>query len=305
MQPVLFTIANQPISSFGLFLILSLLSALFITWRIARVYEIDEEKVIDIALLSFAGGLIFSRLYFIAFHLNQFDSLTKVIFLNKYPGLSFWGGIFGGLIALKLVSIRTKLIFWQIMDFAAPAVFLGLVFGNIGCLLGSCQYGVVSNLPFAINQIGIIGKRFPIQAVESLVFLIGFVILWKKAVRFHFNGQIASIGLILLGIIKFVFEFYRGEVHKIWGFQTGLFWPIVVIIVGVTAYYFKAKRSIVADLLFAVSFLYSQKTRVIVFSKLTKNWFNFFVGLKVGFAKRTRNLLRFLNVKTNPPKFHQ
>src|SRR3989338_8938243 len=105
---------------FFFFLVAALFAASFVIWRLTKVYDFDGEQVIDIILLTFFGALIFARIYFIVTHPSLFEEngFLKMILINRYPGLSFWGGFIGGMISLIFVVRNFKLNFWQIADFA-------------------------------------------------------------------------------------------------------------------------------------------------------------------------------------------
>lgn len=303
MLPVLFTIFGQPISSFGFFLSLAFIVAGFIIWRIINVYEIDEEKAIDLVLLTILISLVSARLYYVLFHLSQFDQLQKVLLINHYPGLSFWGGIIGGGIGLYFLSKRFKVQFWQISDYATVGLFSGLVVGNLGCFLGSCAYGLESRL-FGVIQIGIIGKRFPIQIVEALMFLVFAIFLWRQVLKFHFAGQITAKGLIILGIIKLIMEFFRGDRQFISGLVSlGLLFALGLIGLGVTIYYQKSKRILKDDVKLLGLILIEDKKRKWALSKLHRNWYDWRVNLRVRMQNNRRALFKLLNVKSNPKKF--
>src|SRR3989338_4748416 len=93
MWPVLFNIGKIPVSSFGLFLALGFLLATFLVWRLARAWDLNEEKVLDLILLTFFGSLIGARLFFIALNFEYFAiDLSRIILLTNYPGMSFWEG---------------------------------------------------------------------------------------------------------------------------------------------------------------------------------------------------------------------
>ncbi len=304
MKPVLFTLFNQSISSFGVFLILALFAATFIIWRIVRVYELDEEKTIDLLLLSVIGGLLFSRSYYVLTNLSLFDDFLKAILFSKYPGLSFWGALLGGGLTMKYFSGRLKIHFWQAADFAAVGLFLGIAIASLGCLLGGCQYGLISNSAFEVSLVGVVGKRFPLQVVESLIFFIGFLYLWSKVLKFHFNGQIASIGLILLGGAKFILEFYRGDRQKIWGdVSSGFLFSILLIILGIFSYYTQGKKQFGRDLVFLLSLLVNRQSQNFMVSKFKKSWYNFWVNLRVSSRKMSRTLFKMLRIKSNPGNF--
>lgn len=305
MKPVLLTIGPQPISSFGVLLLFSLVLSIFVIWRITRVYDLDEEQVLDLVLATFFGGLVFARIYYVLFHLDQFDNVLKMILINRYPGLSFWGGLLGGFLSLRAISSYFKVNFWQVADFGVVGLFLGLSISAVGCLLASCQAGLESNFPLSVTQVGLVGKRFPLQIVEAGLFLVGFFYLKRLALKFHFTGAVASIGLIIFGAIKFILEPYRGDQQASFlaSISLGSIWSVVYSVLGIRAYYSLSKRSFRQDLKLIFWLITDQNRRGLVAFKILKTWYNFKVNLKVSIQKRARFLLKVLNVKSNPSKF--
>ncbi len=227
MLPVLFSIGPFSVSSFGLFLALAFLYGTFLIWRLARAWDLDAEKVLDLTLLTFFGGLLGSRIYFIIQHLDFFGfDVIKMIAITKYPGFSFWGAFLGGWLALYFFIKRFKLEFWQMADIAATGFLGSMILGNIGCLLGGCSVGVESNLFFAVKVVGMVGQRFPIQGLEAVAYAVALYFLWPKAIHFHTPGKIVSWVLILTGIIKFIAEFFRAES------MGGHFFALTLILLG-------------------------------------------------------------------------
>lgn len=293
MQPVLFSVGSVVISSFGLFLALGVLAGIFICWRLAQFYDISAEKILDLSLLSFFGGMIGARLFYILFNLTQFDSVEKMFLINKYPGLSFWGGIFLGLLTLSFFARKSKINLFQILDFGSVGFTIGQFWGNIGCFLSGCGYGVVSSLSIATPVVGLLGKRFPIQAVEAAVFLLIFLYLWKSVVRFHFAGKIFGYFLVLEGIVKLVTESLRASVNYIpylIGITYGQVFSIILILAGTTIYYQQSKRSIWEDLKAVISVSYSAKARKNLLTILKKSCYNQLVSLKIK-AGKTKKLV--------------
>ena len=313
MYPVLFSIGSLSISSFGLFLTLGFLMAAFIVWRLARIYDLNEEKMLDLAILVFLGGLLGARIYFVITHWGLFEDVGKAILVNRYPGLSFWGGFAGGIIALKIFAERNKLNFWQVADFAAVGFILGLAFGDLGCFLGGCGYGVVSNSPLAIGVVGLVGKRFPVSLLEGFIFILAFVYLWRQAVKFHFAGKIASLSLLILGIVKFSLEYFRGDKGPPLPFVPGFFyhqlWAVLLLTLGIVIFYYRSKRKFLADILAIVVLFGSSKKREILLLKARRNWYNYRVRWKIGSGKAMAFLRSLpkaarkkLNVKPTPTK---
>lgn len=313
MKPVLFTIENLPligpfpISSFGLSLLLAFLLSTFIIWRISRVYDIDSEQTIDQILVSIGGALIGARLYFVLLHLSLIDSATKFFLINRYPGLSFWGALVGGFFTLLYFNRKRKLNFWQITDYITPGLFLALSVTSIGCLLGSCQYGLSTPPPFGITQIGVVGKRFPLQIIEGILNFSAFLFFWKSVLKFHIPSQIASKGLITLGLFKLVLEPFRGDSQIFsFGIKLGYVWSLLLITYGLTIYYkniANPQRTPVTDIRYFFKILTNNSKRNGVVTKFRKSCYNSLVDLRI-FSKRLRkNILKLMNVKSNPDKF--
>lgn len=303
MLPVLFSIGKVNISSFGVFLALAFLYGVFLIWRLARAWDLDEEKILDLTLLTFLGGLLGARLYFAIEHWQFFLSAPlKVILVNKYSGLSFWGGFLGGWLALFYFSRRFKMDFVALADIGVVGFLAGLVIGNLGCLLGGCNIGVASNLFFAVPMVGILGKRFPVQALEAILLSLSLVKIWSKATHFHLRGQILALSLIYIGIIKFVMEPLK-QVHG-----AGYLFSLTLVVLGMVIFYkiLSGKRTLFSDIkaciTFMISFITNRETRRKVILYLKKSWYN----QKTSLNWRLRNLtkiLRRLRVKPTPKNF--
>lgn len=286
MFPVIFSIGTISISSLGVFLALGFLLGIFLVWRLARAWDLDEEKVLDLSLLTFLGGLIFSRVYFVLENFQFFGlSPLKWILITKYPGFSFWGGILGGWLCLQYLTKRFKLDFWQVADIAAVGLLGGLVLADIGCFFGGCNVGVKSNLFFAVPMVGVIGKRLPVQLVEA--FATGFILfrIWGSATHFHLRGKIVSLTLIFLGLIKLILEPFQAS-------HSGFYFDILFVILGITIFYRLTKRNILEDL------KNSPKTVATLFTlqNLSRSWYN----LKASSFWKLKNfkkILRRSNVK--------
>jgi len=288
---------------------LAFLAAIYVCWKMARLYEIDEERILDLGILAFFGGMIGARLYFVLTHLALFDNLQKIVLISRYPGLSLWGGLTGGILALWFFSSRSKLNFWQLADFAAAGLLLALSLGDLGCLLGGCYYGQVSGSFLATSVAGVIGKRFPLAALESLTLLLAYFWVGKQVVRYHFAGKIIAVVLLILGSVKFIFEFFRGDAIYLAsiGISEGHLWSIGSLAVGLAIFYNRSKRSFFDDSAALVNLPFSPKKRKAVLLYLRKNWYNFVVDWRIKGAKlgeflklAPKNLKRRLNVKSTP-----
>ena len=301
MYPVLLSMGPLHLTSFGLFLAMGAFLAVFIGWRLAKTYDIEEAKIFDTALVNFLGGVIAARLYTVLLNREVYDSLEKVIMINRYSGLSFWGGLLGGTLALWLFTRRAKLNFWQIADFTAVGVIMGISLGDFGCFFGGCAYGAVSNLPIAIPVVGLVGKRLPVSLIEGLVFLPAFYYLSKEVVKFHFSGKILAVFLIVLGTVKFFTEFFRGDSRVLFnlsGISLGHLFSIMIFVCGVVVFYTKSKRVILTDLQRFMKVFTQPKRLGKTLSSWKKSCYNHKTASKL--RSLPKKITRRLNVKPTP-----
>lgn len=310
MHPTLLTLGSLNISSFGFFLSLGFLLAIFIVWRLTRVYDIDEERTLDLSLLTFFGGLIGSRIFFVLMNLSQFNSIEKIILFNRFPGLSFWGGLIGGSVTLYLFSRRFKLNFFQIADFVIVGFFAGLILGEFGCLLGGCQYGMFTNLPIGVMQVGLLGKRFPIQLLSALIYLIILLNLWRVALKFHWSGKVLGLGLIFMGLTSFLFDFLRGDRILLTSWVSlNMISAVISLGLGLVTIYRVGKRSIKSDLGMIPLLFTSEKFRQTTLSRIGRGWYNLKVNFRVSLLRyyrlavsRSKSILKSINVKYQKPQ---
>src|SRR3989344_792405 len=242
MLPVLLSLGSIPVSSFGVFLALGFLVGVFLIWRLSRAWDLDEENILDLILLTFLGGLVGARLYFGLENLSFFAANPlKIILINKQPGFSFWGAILGGWLTLYAFARTKKVDFWLVADIASVGFLGGLILADLGCFLGGCDIGIQSRLPLAVNMVGAIGKRFPTQLLEALLLLIVLLRIWSTAIHFHPRGKIISLSLIYIGIIKFLMEPLKQQHNE------GVFLSAVLFFLGMTIFYRSSKRNAVTD----------------------------------------------------------
>lgn len=294
MFPVLFSVGNISVSSFGVFLALGFLLGIFLIWRLTRAWDLNEEKILDLVLLTFIGGLFSSRVYFAVENWQYFITSPLNLFLiNKMPGFSFWGGFLGGWLTLYIFARRKRLDFWQLADIAFVGLLGGLILSQMGCFLGSCNIGIPSKAFFSVNMAGFVGKRWPVQAIEAILLGIALLKIWAQATHFHQRGKIAGMGLVLVGIIKLILEPLKQN-------HSELIFPVFFILLGTVILYKVTKQNPILQFrnsaVYLTGFISEPKVRKSVVQSLSKFWYN----QKADIGWKLRNLkksLRKRNVK--------
>lgn len=133
MLPVLFSLGPIKIYTFGVFLVLAFFWGSFLLWKNIRLTSFKEEDVFDGLFLALAGALFVSRLVYVIINFKDFGfNLLKFILINGYPGLNFYGGLFGGLIVSYLFFLYKKIKFEQVIDYFIGPIFIALGFSWLG-----------------------------------------------------------------------------------------------------------------------------------------------------------------------------
>ena len=293
MFPVLFTVGKFSISAFGVFLAIGIILGLFLIWRLSRAWDLDEEKTLDLTILTFVGGVLGARIYFVILNFPFFsENLFKIFLITKYSGFSFWGAFLGGILTIYYFTKRWKWDFLQMADIASIGFLGGLIFSEIGCFFGGCGVGTVTKSFFGVSMVGLIGKRWPIQLMEALIYSILLYKLWFKATHFHQKGRIISLALIWIGVVKIILQPIRQS--------QDIFFAGMLIILGFAVLYKTSKGRILIDIkeffIFLGSLFVNPKSRKVVLAQVRKNWYNFWVhiGWK---ARNIKKTLRRFNVR--------
>jgi phosphatidylglycerol:prolipoprotein diacylglycerol transferase len=151
MFPTLFHIGPVPIHGYGLMLAVGFLTAMYLAQRDSKYFDIPEKKLADLfpwIILAGAGG---ARLFHVVVERPAFFWEHPLdIFKLWDGGVTFYGGLMGGVLVVYIFSRRNKIPFIKIGDFLITYVALGQVFGRLGCFLAGCCYGVPTDLPWGV-----------------------------------------------------------------------------------------------------------------------------------------------------------
>jgi phosphatidylglycerol:prolipoprotein diacylglycerol transferase len=222
MYPELFRIGTFPITTYGIFLALGMLLALFVASRLAARDGLPRERIYDLGLWTLVSALVGSKLLMLAVEDNV--NIFSLDFLRS--GGVFYGGLIGGFLAVVVLVRFYKLPFWKVADAFAPGVALGQAFGRQGCFSAGCCWGKPTTLPWGVHftELGheytgvpIYGPDgsdlhlHPTQLYESFIMLAVFGFLFYLHRRKKFDGQVLIAYGIIYSIVRFSIEFIRDD----------------------------------------------------------------------------------------------
>ena len=256
MYPILFQFGSFTISSFGVMMVIAFLLGNYLL-RIDVVAEgYDAIIADDIIFRAAIGGILGAKFYYLieniptgqaADNINGLINIIAGIFTlngeriafgiqNFGAGLVFLGGLVGGMAAVSWYIYRKNLNWFKIADLAAPFLVLGHGIGRIGCFLVGDDYGIPTNLPWAIafpnglppTNIAV----HPTQLYEmSAYFIIFFYLRYRKRNQ-TFSGEIIFEYLFLGGLSRFMVEFIRTNTKYIFGLSGAQYLSILMMVIG-------------------------------------------------------------------------
>jgi len=200
-----------------------LISALFVIFRLARFRGLDPDQMWNLGGIAAFSGILGAKVLMILVDWRDYAAQPSRIFSVETLQS---GGVFSGGLLLAIVCSwwyvrREKIPFLSAADVFAPGIALGHAFGRIGCFSAGCCFGRETHVPWAITFHNPWAAEFsgtplneplhPTQLYEFVAEAINFVLLYWLCKRKKFEGQIIALFMIIYGIERFVFEFFRGD----------------------------------------------------------------------------------------------
>ena len=210
MYPTIVDFGPVGIHSFGLMLATSFITATFVIQHELKRRGFVPDVATFIVFAAAIGGIIGAKIY-----AALLDGRITLGELFSTSGIVWYGGFIGGCLGVLFVVVRSPNPTLATIDIVGPVVLLGYGIGRIGCLLaGDGDYGPPSDLPWAMAfPNGTVPTDVPVHPTpiyETLMSFTFFGILWSQRLKWEpFQGVLFGMSLILLGVERFIAEFWR------------------------------------------------------------------------------------------------
>lgn len=126
---------------YGVLIALGFVLAAIMVNRRAREWRLDLEQITNLCLISFIGGIIGGRLYFVALNWSSFWTQPQEIFAMWHGGMSIHGGIIGGFLTAAVYCCYAKLPALRCFDLGGCAIPLAQAVGRWGNFFNSEAFG--------------------------------------------------------------------------------------------------------------------------------------------------------------------
>lgn len=234
INPIALSLGPVQVHWYGIMYLLSFVVAWWLGQRrrAAGRLPVTAEQFSDLCFYLMLGVIVGGRLGYMFFY-NTAELIANPASLIRVweGGMSFHGGLIGVLIAGAIWTRRHKLNFFDVIDFIAPLVPIGLGFGRLGNFINGELWGGITDKPWGMifpNALESLGKtrdelyqmylagqlndqaRHPSQLYEcALEGVVMFAVLWFYSRKPRPRYAVSGLFALLYGVFRFAIEFVR------------------------------------------------------------------------------------------------
>lgn len=245
IDPIAFSLGPLPVHWYGVMYLLGFAAAWWLgrlRIRAGRLPGVDFNGFSDLLFYSMLGVVLGGRIGYMLFY--GFEALLQnplALFKIWEGGMSFHGGLLGVLVATAWWTRKYRQPVFDVVDFIAPLVPLGLGFGRLGNFIGGELWGRFTGTgwgvifphaplvdvpggqpamqalmtPSLIQQqyaAGLLDRyaRHPSQLYEALLEgVVMFIVLWTFSRKPRHRYAVSGLFALLYGLFRFAIEFVR------------------------------------------------------------------------------------------------
>ena len=239
-----FMIFNFTIHFYSLCILLGIIVAYIIIRLEAHDQRLDKDYIFNTVFYGLIIGILGARIHYVLFNLDYYLTYPLEIIKIWHGGLAIHGGIIAAAIFVYFYSTkRYKTSFLRTTDVILPGVIVAQAIGRWGNFFNQEAYGMAVSkellekllIPkFVINGMYINNNYYlPTFYIESILCLIGFIIILlirKKNIK---EGTVTAFYLIWYGFIRSIIEIFRTDSLMLFNLKVAIIVSILCIIIGI------------------------------------------------------------------------
>ncbi|MBR6270796.1 MAG: prolipoprotein diacylglyceryl transferase [Lachnospiraceae bacterium] len=250
MRPILFSIGDVNIYSYGVAYATALVLGLLTAMRRAKKEGMNGDLIFNIGFYSIICGVLGAKLLYL---ITIADRLTADFWGTLKNSITTGFVVYGGILAAVLFAYfyikKKKAGFLRCLDIAVISIALGQAIGRIGCLMAGCCHGIPTDawhgitFPEGASEAPAGIPLVPVQIISSALNFINFGILIIAYNRFRYRGMTAALYMINYGVGRFIIEYFRADFRGTVGpFSTSQFISFFMVTGGVVLIIIAVKK---------------------------------------------------------------
>ena len=209
IDPVALSLGPVTIYWYGVMYLIGFAIGWWLLHRRAERFGWTTTQAADILFWGAVGVIAGGRIGYLLFYVPaEFFADPLMLIRIGQGGMSFHGGFLGVLIALWLYVRKQGRGFFEVMDFVAPVVPIGLGLGRIGNFINGELWGKPTDGPWGMVVDGV--ARHPSQLYQfALEGVVMFVVLWLYSAKHPPIRAVSGLFALLYGVFRIAVEFVR------------------------------------------------------------------------------------------------
>lgn len=224
IKPIAFTLKigsfHWDIYWYGIIIALGFALAVFYGFKNAKRFNIDVDRMIDVALVTTPVAILCARSYYLIFDDVKGNFNFKDFFGfggSGFSGLAIYGGIIGAFVCGALMCRLRKVNILDMFDLASLGFLIGQGIGRWGNFFNQEAFGGLTYSPWwgmqsenTVAKVGV-GLVHPCFLYESLWCILGFVLIHILSKKRKFSGQVALMYGVWYGVGRAIIEGFRTD----------------------------------------------------------------------------------------------
>ena len=157
--PRSFQIFGMEFTIYGVLIAIGALLGMGLVTLEAKRSGEDQNKYLDMTIISLLFSVVGSRLFYVAFSWELYKGNLNEILDFRNGGYAFYGGLLAGCCAAAVFCKLAKMSFWRAADIASLGILLGQIIGRWGNFFNRESFGEYADFPWVM--------QLPLSAVRS------------------------------------------------------------------------------------------------------------------------------------------
>ncbi len=214
---------------YGAIIAFGFLLAVLLGGRIAHMWKVNLDKMIDILIFGTIGGIIGARAYYVAFEWEYYSQHLSEIYKIWEGGLAIYGGIIGGILGAFIVCKIEKINFYNLLDMGGISLLVGQGIGRWGNYANQEAFGSFTNKNFGMMSDTVaayiqrpdVAVQYGLENVENIPQYIAENNLYVHP-TFFYESVWCLLGVLVLYIVMKKYRKFSGEMFLIYGLWYGI-----------------------------------------------------------------------------------
>ena len=217
MDPNIGNVGSFTVEWHGLLMALAIVFGVAFALYLARRDNFPTEHILPGVIWAVIAGLIGARITHVIDEWDHYSEYPGEILSLWEGGLGWYGGLIGGVLAAWIYCRVKHISAGQHLDFAAPALMLGLAIGRIGCTINGDAPGTSTSLPWgltythpdAFSPLGVSTHPAPVYEIIWLVIVVSVLLWLRKRIKPEWSLFFSMLALYSFG--RFFISWVRDE----------------------------------------------------------------------------------------------